>query len=252
MRDCVYAVVRHRTLPDGSNGAMPIGSGFFIAQDVFLTCYHVMNTRLAPHLDGDRYHLVQMLGSYGKFITIDDAEVGKTILLHPDSDVAILKVKNALPTQRYVALEFGDVPEGVEIGVAGYPLPRLASVNGQLQYDGLIYRVATGVVNSAYKQNIKTTGDDPLITGVDTLEVNFLFVSGNSGGPIFDAETGRVCAFVHGYRSQKIDEGWVGTNEHTKQLGAPEKHVEALHAIYSVGIRLGKVRAQIEALGVTL
>jgi hypothetical protein len=251
LRDCVFAVIRHRRI-DGQNGAMPLGSGFFVSQNVFLTCYHVVNTRLAPHQSGDSYQLVNNFGQHGTSIMLANGEIGRDIHLYPESDAALLQVNGAPANQRYVALEYGDVPEGTDIGVAGYPLARLSVQNGQLEYNGLIYRVAKGVVTSAYRQNIQTLSGDPLITEVNTLEVNFMFVSGNSGGPIFDAETGRVNAFVHGFQANKIAENYVPTVQANTAQGASTMHIETLHAIYSVGIRLDKVRTQMEDIGVTL
>ena len=109
------------------------------------------------------------------------------------------------PGLAFAALEFGEIQVGQEIGVAGYPLARLRVEEGQLRYDGLIFRVAKGVVTSTYQTNINSD-QGRVLAGLHIVEVNFLFVPGNSGGPVFDAETGRVCAFVQGYTTVKIRE----------------------------------------------
>ena len=111
--------------------------------------------------------------------------------------------------------------------------------------------VAQGVVTAAIVQSVKP-GADPATVQLNTVEVNFLFVPGNSGGPIFDAETGRVYAFVHGYRDSEIVQRFVGTNPQNVSAGAPAQHVQALHAIYSVGIKLDAIRPELERFGATL
>jgi hypothetical protein len=87
---------------------------------------------------------------------------------------------------------------------------------------------------------------------LQTVEVNFLFVPGNSGGPIFDSETGRVLAFVHGFTDSEIVQRYVNTNEANISAGASPQHVQALHAVYSLGIKLDIVRPELESFGVAL
>jgi hypothetical protein len=88
---------------------------------------------------------------------------------------------------------------------------------------------------------------------VPVLEVNFLFVPGNSGGPVFAAETGRVIGFVRGYKTVKIRE-MVATATMIQQLplGVSGQYIENLNAIYSLAIKLDFIRATIESFGVTL
>jgi hypothetical protein len=85
------------------------------------------------------------------------------------------------------------------------------------------------------------------------LEVNFLFVPGNSGGPVFDAETGRVAAFVHGYRTAKIRER-VETVTMINPLpeGTSNTYVENVSALYSLAIKMERARPHLETNGVTL
>jgi len=253
LRECVFSVIRLRTLADGQHFATPLGSGFFVSPNVFFTCYHVLNTVQAPHQPADQYLLVNNFGQSGGAILVDDTPIGSNIRLYPEKDSALVQVPRASAQQKFIVLDFGDTPVGMDIGVAGYPLARLrADANNVLQFDGLIYRVARGVVTTGFRQNIQTQSGDPLIREVDTIEVNFLFVPGNSGGPIFDAESGRVYAFVHGYRAEKIAENYFDSIPHNVSQGAPAKHVETLHAIYSVGIRLNNIRAELQANGVAL
>ena len=86
--------------------------------------------------------------------------------------------------------------KGQDIGVAGYPIARLsATATGQLSMDGLIYRVGRGTVSAHF-----VATPLPTVPNVPLVEVNFLFVPGNSGGPVFLADTGEVIGFVHAFQ----------------------------------------------------
>ncbi|MBI1749942.1 MAG: trypsin-like peptidase domain-containing protein [Acidobacteria bacterium] len=252
LRHAVYSIVRHRDIGNGRVEAGPLGSGFFVSPEVFLTCNHVIASPQAPHKDGDSYHLVcNLTGTSGAIHAIGNAVVGQNVHLFPDCDLALL-ISKARKDQPYVSIDFGDVPIGREIGVAGYPLSKLQVVNGNLSYEGLIFRVAKGVVTSTYNTNINP-GIGPGIQAVSVIEVNFLFVPGNSGGPVFDAETGRVAAFVHGYTTEKIRERIEeATLIQDLPAGVSRQYIENLNALYSIAIKLERVRPQLEAFGVRL
>jgi len=176
--------------------------------------------------------------------------VGTDIHFFPDRDAAILHLSDA--ERPCVSLSYSDISAGAEIGVAGYPLPRfLVDANGNLQLANLIYRVAKGVVTSTVRQSLSPASETETME-LKTIEVNFLFVPGNSGGPIFDAETGRVLAYVHGFMDSQIVQRYSNTNQEYIAAGAPAKHIQALHAVYSLGIKLDAIRTELEGFGVTL
>lgn len=249
MRYVVCSVIRRRPTPGSvMAAAKALGSGFFVARDVFLTCDHVMNSQADPHQPGDSYWLVSNLtGTSGTAYLIDNPQIGNEIHLFPNLDLAVLRVPNTPTTQPFVALEYGDVYEGQDIGVAGYPIPELHVVGGNIAFNAVIYRAARGHVTARYVVN-----DGPL-QQVPYIEVNFLFVPGNSGGPVFSAETGRVLGFVRGFRAVKIRET-VATVTMVQQLplGIPNQYIENLNAIYSVAVKLDFIRSAIEGFGVTL
>lgn len=251
LRHTVFSVIRHRSADKGFL-ATALGSGFFVSSNVFLTCHHVVNSQTAPHIDGDKYELVANLtGTSGAVHAVAKGIVGQNIHLFPESDLALL-LSNVKPDQAFVSLDYGHVLEGKEIGVAGYPLPSLPVVEGVLRYDGLVYRVAKGVVTATYSTHI-VPDQGQALDSVPIIEVNFLFVPGNSGGPIFDAETGRVLAFVHGYRTEKIRE----RIEEASLIqsfpdGMERRYIENLNALYSLGIRMDRVRPNLEKFGVSL
>lgn len=252
LRHVVFSVVRHRDLGNGQVEVTSLGSGFFVSSSVFMTCHHVVASAKSPHKDGDSYQLVSNLtGDSVAFYVIRTAQFGKDLHLFPECDLALL-ISNARKDQPFVSLEYGNLPVGREIGVAGYPLPRLSVENSQLQYAGLIFRVAKGVVTAIYSSNIQSN-QGAILPNVPVIEVNFLFVPGNSGGPVFDAETGRVAGFVHGYTTTKIREK-VEEVSIIDELpaGMSRNYIESLSALYSLAIRLETARPHLEQFGVTL
>jgi hypothetical protein len=174
-------------------------------------------------------------------------QIGQEINLFPNLDLAVLRVPNTPQDQPFAPLEYGDVYEGEGIGVVGYPLPALQVVNGNITFNAVIYRAARGSVTARYIAN------DGVLQNVPTIEVNFLFVPGNSGGPVFSAKTGRALGFVRGYRAVKIRES-IATATMIQQLplGISNQYVESLSAVYSVAVKLDFVRATLDGFGATL
>jgi hypothetical protein len=251
LRYAVFAVVRFRPLPDGRFQCWPIGSGFFVSHDVFMTCFHVINPPNLPHVDGDIYQLVcNQTGTSGINVPISPAILGQNVFLYPDADLAILKTAGT-PQQPFVALDYGESRTGREIGVAGYPLGRIINQNDQPSFDAQIFRVAKGVITSCYTTNIQS--DAITVNGAPVIEVNFMFVPGNSGGPVFDADTGRVLGYVHGFTSTKIRER-LETVTMIPNLpeGTNTTYVENLNALYSLAIKIDKARPHIEEHGAAL
>lgn len=247
MRHVVFSVIRERQVPEGK-AARALGTGFFIAPRVFITCDHVVNPVNDRHQPGDSYLLVANLtGRSGKLYRIERPELNKDINLFPNLDLAVLRVRSADANQPYCALEYGDVWEGQGIGVVGYPLAELRAINGNLALNAVLYRAARGCITALY-----TTNDGALVD-VPCIEVNFLFVPGNSGGPVFSVDTGRVLGYVRGYRAVKIRES-VATATMISQLplGLGNQYIENLNAIYSIAIKLDYIRATVEEFGVTL
>ena len=234
--------------------SFPLGSGFFISPTVFLTCHHVLNDVNAPHQDGDTYHLVHNLGSGVGFFGINNVSAGGQLHLFAGADLALLEVRPSRPHQPYVALDFGQVPEGVEIGVVGYPLPNLlVTPAGELRYDGVLYRVAKGVVTGTYTTQLNSTSL-PGPVQATVLEVNFLFVPGNSGGPIFRADNGAVVGYVHGYRTQTVKEEVQQVTLIPPPLppGVSNTYVQNVSALYSIGIKLDAARQALQGFGISV
>ena len=177
--------------------------------------------------------------------------VGTDIHLFPALDFAIILCHTARPDQPYLPIGYACLPVGAEIGVAGYPLASIAvDANGAADVKGMVYRVAKGTATAVYRTNWDSGDGYPLI---DTLvvEVNFFFVPGNSGGPIFDAETGRAFAYVKGLSTPKINE-FVDTAVIALPTTIAKEYVAGIRAVYSIGLTLDRVRDELEKFGVQL
>jgi hypothetical protein len=244
-RHVVYSVIRERQVT-GGKAAAALGTGFFVSPEIFITCDHVMNDSSDPHQAGDSYLLISDLtGKSGRVHRVDNAQIGKEIHLYPNLDLAVLRVATQ-PDQPFAALDYGDVIEGQEIGVVGYPVPQLTrDQTGNLEIDGLIYRAAKGHVSGRY-----TLTFDNNLKDVPLVEVNFQFVPGNSGGPIFAAETGRVVGFVKAFRWFRIREAVVTAVMNPLPAGISGQYIENMHAVYSLAIKLDLVRTTLESFGV--
>lgn len=254
VRHTVFSVIRLRpTATPNVYDALVLGSGFFVSPTVFLTCYHVVNPTTQPHQDGDSYRFVSNPGGNNASPVIHDlANVtsGTNLYLHQDADLALFQFQPGI-ARPFVALEYGATPEGRDIGVAGYPLGAVSNIDGIQAYKQLTFRVAKGVVNACYE--VDWTDEFGTLNGLPVIEVNFMFLPGNSGGPVFDARTGRVAGFVKGFNYVKIVER-AATVANAQGLpdGLGPQYIEHLHALRSFAIKMERARPHLEALGVAL
>jgi S1-C subfamily serine protease len=252
MRHVVYSVIRQRpTVVNNQQGFMSAarGTGFFVSPEIFVTCHHVVDDAADPHQAGDHYHLVANMGAntQPRVVIIQNPQVGQELNFFPQFDLAVLRVPRE-QNRAYAPLSFTHIYGGEDIGVAGYPIARLSAVNGRLSADGLIYRVGRGPVSASYIVNISA-----VMPQIPLVEVGFLFVPGNSGGPVFLAETAQVIGFVRGFHDTKIREKVISTLANTAlPQGMSNQYVEHLHAIYSIAIKLDIVRATLQDFGVGL
>lgn len=251
VKHAVFSVHRHRPAANGLFDVTSLGSGFFVSSEVFATCWHVIDPPASPHQPGDAYRLVNNLDGTHGIIHEVNGGVGNDIHLYPESDFAVL-ISRSKKDQAYLPISYADIPAGLEIGVAGYPLAQLSTdANGNLTLGGVVYRVAKGVATAFYRTDVDTGDGHPQRDRM-ILEVNFLFVPGNSGGPIFDARTGRVLAYVKGFRTHKIADRREQCNSIPVPQGLQQDYLAAVHAVYSIGLTFAPVRGHLEEFGVTL
>ena len=256
LRHAVYGIIRLRKNDVlDQNGAptfsqLPLGTGFFVSPTILLSCNHVFNHPLAPHQPGDSYRLVKTTVNEqnaigGWAVNVFNPELGNDLVLYPDLDLALLRVVVGDLPISYTSLDFGQVLPGREIGVAGYPLAKLGPDSAMGHYSTFRYRVARGTVNSSFFEPVVLDGGKPGKIVVPKIEVNFLFVPGNSGGPIFDVETGNVLGFVHGYTNERIQER-IEKVMIPRPDTVPEFYVLGTTAVYSIGIGVTVVKDPLE------
>lgn len=251
IRHAVFSVMRQRPIGNGKVISHCLGSGFFVSSSVFITCWHVIDSPVAPHQAGDQYALVNNLDGKNGLVYSITGGLGKDIHLYPDLDFAVI-LCHVKPDQAYMPVSYAEVAVGTEIGVAGYPLGSLhADANGDLTFEGLVYRVAKGVATAVYRTNWDSGDGHPLVD-IPVVEVNFLFVPGNSGGPVFDAETGRAFGYVKGMNTPKIGERVEKCTHITPPAHIPNEYIASIQAVYSVGLTLDRVRTELEQFGVKL
>jgi S1-C subfamily serine protease len=253
MRHAVFSIVRMRptAVPDVVD-TIALGSGFFVSPNVLMSCQHVFNSAAFPHQDGDIYRVVANVGAANPVIhDADNVRNGVNLHCYADADLALLEFP-AGPPRPFVALDYATTLEGREIGVAGYPLGRVVVVNGQQGYKQMIFRVARGVVTATY--STEWTDEFGTLNDLPVVEVNFMFVPGNSGGPVFDARSGRVIAFVKGFKFDKImerAERFVNAPANLPAGLGPD-YIASLHSIYSYAVKMERARPHLEAHGITL
>lgn len=252
LRFVTFAVVRFRpTSQTNIYEIRTLGTGFFVSSEVFLSCWHVIDGPLFPHKPGDKYQLVGNIAGAPIALPVN-GNVGQDIHLFPDKDLALI-LCHAKKDQAYASISYAEIHVGLEIGVAGYPLAQLATdPQGNPDIRELKYRVAKGVATAVFRRDIDSGDGHPLLDA-PVVEVNFLFVPGNSGGPIFEADTGRVVAYVKGFQTYKIQEKPQQCFPTTHiPAGLSDTYMSCVEAVYSIGLTLDRVRSELEQFGVKL
>jgi S1-C subfamily serine protease len=249
LRHVVFSVIRDRPSSTGVGvTSVALGTGFFVKEELFITCEHVINNSEDPHREGDSYRLIANLtGSSPRIHQVTSPSVGSELNFYPELDLAVLQVP-VTGEQPSANLSYAEVELGEEIGIAGYPLAELFNdPKGNLQLSGLIYRCGRGVVTGRYEVAVTQTAS-PL----PIIETNFMFVSGNSGGPVFSPATGTVFGMVKMFRYKKLaDLVCDADSPQQLPLGINGTYLSAVFAIYSGGIKLDAFRAALEGFGVT-
>lgn len=168
------------------------GSGFVVGDGTIVaTCWHVL-----PDDPGSRPGIttlaVQLTGADGGF-EVREAELLQSDRVH---DLALLKVKGRpFPALRLAAA--GTAREGMDVALVGFP------IGGVLGYRHVTHR---GIVASIVASALPTLNSRQLNEGnaarlragsFELLQLDATAYPGNSGGPLFDVETGQVLGVVN-------------------------------------------------------
>lgn len=204
----VFLIARFRKVNDNETRVTTLGTGFLIGNSRMMTCSHVMNNQESggePHEDGDLYMFIMRTedGQMHQSAPIE-LKMGETLIDYPKADAAIIylprefyfddKGRMLHHPEDHLMLAKNPRNIGSDIGVLGYPMQAISfTPEGNLDMTKVFIRGDKGIVNTRYAH------DD-----VYFYEFTVAFNPGNSGGPIFDIETGEVIAMVHAYRSVPI------------------------------------------------
>ncbi len=205
---------------------IPLGTAFLASPNRLLSASHVFEDPNNPdpktkHLDGDRYLLIYHDDDDQAKIFVALTVLGETLHLYPDEDLAVLYLPDSFYEHQgtkmfekddYIKIEKNFVPLGRRVGVIGYPLSSITFRNQDLMQPNVgdvVMRVDQGVVNARYYDS----------RGISSYNFTIPFNPGNSGGPIFDSETGKAIGVVNGFRVS-----YFNLNEHELPLGFQPKH----------------------------
>jgi len=143
------------------------GSGFFVSEDGYiLTAEHVVHNAL------DKIVVFVLNGN--KL----EPHSGKIISINEDADVALLKIEGK--DYNYLDFEEKEIKDGMDIGFIGYPLG--------IQYPVTHKGILSGRISSKYPEKLNP---------VNIFMINAFVNSGNSGGPLFNANNGKVIGIIN-------------------------------------------------------
>lgn len=243
----VYLIVRGRKFMHEGKELfkwITLGTGFLAGSHRFITAGHVINdetkNEFFKHKKGDKYYFLKHTDDHNIHWHLGEYALDKEIFLYPECDIAVVHLKEKFyksdgkvfaDEDSYVSIEQDFKPIGIPIGILGYPLSKLEFDDRDInkpKIGNILMRTDTGVINTRYQ-----TAKDKYL-----YEFTIAFNPGNSGGPIFDLETGRIVSIVKGFRAIPI-----ATTERIIQEAAKknlknyteDSFIETLHAVYSVG-----------------
>jgi hypothetical protein len=250
IKKSVYLIVRVRKIvDDDKNGFqwITIGTGFLAAPKRFLTAAHVINNLtkndISQHKEGDFYYLIKSDDEGNWHYRYWAPFLDKELFLYPEMDLAVIYLedlfyKNGTETfmdeSTFIRVDQNFHTIGTEAGVLGYPLCDLHFQNGNISSPDLgsvLLRGDKGIINCKLRPS----------ENVYTYEFTMSFNPGNSGGPIFDVNTGKLISIVHGYRSVPINIREQEINSQMKKDYGISKYSEENYLLitqanYSVGI----------------
>lgn len=248
LKKSVYIVVRGRkTIIEGKEmiNWVTLGSGFVGAPNRFITAAHVINDsdkgEVFNHREGDKYYLLRHDDDDNWHYRRFEPRLDKEIFVYPKEDIAIIYLDNEFYQDNnqiyvnrndYIRISQNLLPIGAEVGILGYPLCKLEFENenaNKPKIGDILMRTEKGVLNCKYHTDSSTY----------LYEFTMAFNPGNSGGPIFDIQTGQVVSIVKGFRVNRtfIKENVITAEESKIIKYYKEKaYIEVNNANYSFGI----------------
>jgi S1-C subfamily serine protease len=196
VRPCVVQIIR--TLPPGTPGQhiIRLGSGFLVSHNHIITARHVINQ---PNMPAEQLMIAlplpdseRMRGSFtdARAIIIDQDEANDLALLEvmPSGPSSIIDGKVVKVGTGVASLDPARPIDGTQIAVSGYPLRNFILITN------------VGWLASAWSLDESHSGRDRYIAD---MRVN----GGNSGGPVYEVETGKVLGVCIAYQPAPLMSG---------------------------------------------
>jgi Trypsin-like peptidase domain len=248
-------VIRERR--EGNRAEVRIlGTGFWIAPDVFASTYHIFRHTAASgnvHRPGDTYHLIS------HSTVLDGPKVTSNVLgerltpgfdlwLSDVWDLALLKVHDS-KIRPHLALAGEPAYMGEEIGIIGYPFAQITPTrNGrELNIDAAkapahVLRTHVAAVYHLDHDIGTARFTESQMLSASVLELPVALAYGYCGSPCFDADSGQVVGIGITVMSQPIMAEWLPTEPRLIAQGAPERYVDGSHTYSSHCVNLQLIK----------
>ena len=171
------------------------GSGFVIGDgSIVATCWHVLPdlTDPARASPGVTSVAVQTARPDGR-LEQRDAEVLASDRVH---DLALLRVKGP-PGPALALAAAGTAREGMDVALIGYPIGGVLGFK-PVTHRGIVASIVASAMPTAGARQLNESTVSRLREGpFELLQLDATAYPGNSGGPLFDQESGRVIGVVN-------------------------------------------------------
>lgn len=195
----LVARLRASVCPVGTFGALDSprftfrGTGFVVGDGTLVaTCWHVIHDASPSERPGLRSVAVQMPGADGS-LSVREADVVQT---DRPRDLALLRLRGR-PGTPLALTEAAATPEGTDVALMGFP------IGGALGFKHVTHRgiVAAVVASDLPTGNARRLNDGAVARlregSFELLQLDATAYPGNSGGPLFELEQGRVVGVVN-------------------------------------------------------
>lgn len=168
------------------------GTGFVVGDGTLLATNHHV---LPPGVDLESGPvLMVMVARGGEQVTLRRARV---VASDKQRDLALLRLEGT-PLPALLLEDAAAVREGQSVGLMGFPIGGAFGFSA-VTHRGIVASITTAALPAATAQSLDPRAVRRLRDGnnLEVLQLDATAYPGNSGGPVFDAETGRVLGIVN-------------------------------------------------------
>ncbi len=170
------------------------GTGFVVGDGTLVaTNFHVLPPGADTTEPGSGPQMMVMTGRSGELSMGRRARVVATDRLR---DLALLRIEGA-PLKPMELADSGTAREGQDVALMGYPIGGTLGF-APVTHRGIVASITTAALPAATASNLDPRALLRLREGnFELLQLDATAYPGNSGGPVFDATTGRVIGVVN-------------------------------------------------------